>query len=825
MLKKTLFLLILLGCITDVPVLAQSNVDKSSQLLVQGTPTPITGVKLDSTPEGLSITLETPSRSANLQPLIFSQEDILIIDILDAVLTLAEGKEFKAENPSAEIQQITVSQLDDTSIRITVKGKTGIPSAQVVPSTQNLVLSLTPGEAPTAEEEIEVVATQARQEGYLVPRTAIGTGTDTEIMDTPFSVRVIPQRVIREQQAIRVEEVLRNVSGVNFGGTTGGRDVVFSIRGFGSQINSAPVLRDGYRVYGNFQPIPELANLEQIEVLKGPSSILFGQIEPGGIINLVSKKPLSEPFREIELQLGNQGLIRPRFDISGPLNPQGNLLYRLNGLYKHEWSFRDFDRSIERYSYAPVIAWKINDRTDVEFSAEYIKDTGPADFGLSQLGDGVAPVPRERVINNPQDTIDTDYFSIGYSFEHRFNSNWKLRNSFRYLSYNYDYSVVALPFIVDGPNITRFFADQDGQQRSYSLYTNAVGKFATGPVKHELLIGVDLNRSEDGIQTVFGDPSTINIFNPDYDQDPIPDRSTLPIFGDTTNTSERLGFYLQDQISLLSNLILVAGFRYDTISTKINNIQTDFTEGGETLQNDDAFIPRVGLLYRPIPALSVFANYSQSFNPSSETTVTGETLEPERGEGFEVGIKTELFEQRLLATVTYFNITKENVGVTDPNNPLFSAAIGEQKSEGVELDLVGEILPGWNIIASYAYIDAKVTEDPDPSLIDNRLFGVPYNSASLWMTYEIQSGTLQGLGFGAGLNYVGDRFGDLANSYTVGDYLIGNAAIFYNRNRYRFALNFKNIADVYYINAANAGDTGIEPGQPFTVIGSFSLQF
>ncbi len=206
-------------------------------------------------------------------------------------------------------------------------------------------------------------------------------------------------------------------------------------------------------------------------------------------------------------------------------------------------------------------------------------------------------------------------------------------------------------------------------------------------------------------------------------------------------------------------------------------------------------------------------------------TASGQPLEPERGEGFEVGAKTELLNRKLLATLTYFNITKNNVAVVDPDFPLFSIPVGEQQSQGVELDIVGELSPGWEIIGSYSYIDAEVTDDTNPDFIGNRLFGVPRNTVSLWTTYEIQQGSLQGLGFGVGVNYGGNRFGDLANSFEIGDYLTGNAAIFYRRDRYRFALNFKNLTNTNYIRAVTGNEGGVYPGEPLTVIGSFSVGF
>jgi iron complex outermembrane receptor protein len=785
----------------------------------------VTGVKLERSETGLDIVLEAAEgKLLQVDATKFRTEgNSLIAEIPNAVLALPGGQAFSAENPTADIALVQVVQQDINRIRVSVIGTNALPKTAVTLKTGGLAYSLNP---ETDEPDEEIVVTGERQRGYRVPNASVGTGTDTPILETPFSVQVVPQEVIRDQQVIRLEDALTNVSGVNFAGSNAGRESSFSIRGFGNQFaGSVPTLRDGYRLYGNFQGISEVGILDRIEVLKGPASVLYGEIEPGGVINLVSKQPLAQPFYETELQVGSRELVRPRFDITGPLNPDGSLLYRLNGLYQHERSFRNFDTDINRFAVAPVLRWKVGDRTDLTISLDYLDEERPADFGITRFGDGVAPVSRSFVTNNPDDSIATNYFSTGYSFEHRFSDNWKIRNGFRYINYNYDFSVVALPFIVLDTDIIRFWATQGGQDRSYSLTTSVVGKFATGSVKHTLSAGIDLNRSESRIFTLFGDPAPLNIFNPDYDLFPKPGRSELPLFGDTRTKSNRLGIYLQDQVYLLDNLILVAGVRYDTITQKTSNVETAFTAGGESEQIDDALTPRLGLLYRPIPQLALFASYSQSFRPSTALTASGAPLRPERGQGFEVGVKTELFDQKLLATLTYFDITKKNVAVTDPNNPLFSISTGEQKSRGVELDIAGELSPGWKIIGSYAYIDAKVSNDTDDTIVGNQLFGIPRNKASLWTTYEIQQGSLKGLGFGLGFEYASNRFGDLANSFRVGDYLIGNAAIFYRRDNYRFAVNIRNLANANYIRALTGNEGGLEPGEPLTVVGSFSIQF
>ncbi|HLO51370.1 MAG TPA: TonB-dependent siderophore receptor, partial [Kamptonema sp.] len=322
-------------------------------------------------------------------------------------------------------------------------------------------------------------------------------------------------------------------------------------------------------------------------------------------------------------------------------------------------------------------------------------------------------------------------------------------------------------------------------------------------------------------------PTSINIFHPVYGQVPRPDEDTLAGFGGNKVETSRYGFYVQDQISIFDNLKLLAGLRYDSAEQKNRKIPGDSSsEGSETTQNYDDFTPRVGIVYQPIPELSLYASYSRSFNPGSATTASGDLIKPETGEGYEVGVKAELFDRRLAATLAYFDITKQNVAVTDPNNLLFSIASGEQRSRGLEFDISGQILPGWNIIAAYAYTDAEITADTNRDLVGNRLFNVPKHSASLWTTYEIQSGELQGLGVGVGFNYVGERKGDLANSFEAESYFLTNAAIFYQRDNLRFAINIKNLFNINYIEAvSNARDSGNKPGEPLTVIGSFTVQF
>lgn len=823
----------------------------------------VTDVEIQPTASGAEIVLKTTDDES---PQVFTSSfgKTFVANVINTQLQILDRNNLRQINPVKGIAAVTVSEIGANSLRIVVTGETQLPKVQVRQSENNLVLSATtsattatqpppqlaspesdtqpevttpPPEVPPTEgkaqqptttegEEQEIVVTGEQEDGYSVPDASTATRTNTPIRDIPASIQVVPREVIQDQQAIRIEEVLRNVSGVAFQGNDDNRGAGFSLRGF----RDASIFRDGFRQFSDYsnQGSPETANFERVEVLKGPASVLYGQIEPGGLINLVSKQPLTNPLYQAELQIGSRELVRPRIDFSGPLTTDGKLLYRLNALYQHRGSFRDYDTDADRFFAAPTLTWKISDRTDLTVALEYIKDESFADFGTIAAGVGVADIPASRVTNNPDDTVTNKYFGVGYNFEHRFNDRWTVRNAFRYQYSSYDYSVLALPFEFDeAATVTRFFADQDSEARDYTLQTNLVGKLNTGSIKHTFLLGVDLNRSESDVLTLFGDSSPLDIFNPVYDQ-PKPDADTIPVFSDIATESNRLGIYVQDQIALLDNLFLLAGLRYDTVDQEVTNAPTAEDEGSEQNQTEDAFTPRIGVVYQPSNEISLYASYSRSFRPNDSTSASGDFLPPEEGKGYEVGVKTEWLEGKLSATLAYFDITKQNVAASDPAFPglNFSIATGKQRSRGVELDAIGEILPGWKIIASYAYVDAEVTEDTDPELVGSRLAGIPKHSGSLWTTYEIQKGNLQGLGFGIGFNYVGEREGGLPNSFEVDSFFLTNAAIFYRRDNWRFALNFKNLFDVDYIDAVrDSRIRGIYPGEPLTVVGSVSVEF
>jgi iron complex outermembrane receptor protein len=844
----------------NLPVLAeetQKPISKISQLSNIEKPTTsikqwlaqsliqITGVKSQATDTGIEVILET-NQSDKLQLTNKSEGNSYIIDIPNSQLRLPSGNTFRQEKPIAGITEVTVTNLNTNTIRVTVTGESGAPQVELFDDDAGLVFGVvpsvstpqtpqtkptpsqpepqpsseTPPEQPSAQNEapIELVVT-GEQDTYRVIDATTGTRTNTPLRDTPQSIQVVTEQVLKDQNVIKLYDALRNVSGVSTGDNFGSTLDRFVIRGFtGDDILTNGIANNGFRTGLN-----ETASLERIEVLKGPASVLYGNLEPGGVINLVTKKPLFQPFYSTEFQVGNNSFYRGTIDISNALNPEKTAAYRLNAAYENSGSFRNFDQRVNRTFLAPVFSFQLGKQTDLTLKFSYLNDQRPFDRGLFAVGNQVVDAPRNRIFGEPDDVSKVEEISASYQLEHRFNENLKLRNTFRFLSTDtFDYRAEPVSFDSATGNLNRNFRSNDDIARRYAVQTDLTSKFKTGSIEHTLLFGVDFaNRTSEGTQKRLpgGLTPSINIFNPIYNQIPRPALSELTnVVRDNRDTSSSFGIFLQDQITLAENLKLVLGGRFDIVDQE-SRFNDEISN-----QYDTAFSPRFGIVYQPIKPISLYASYSESFQPNFATRADGSFLQPERGKQYEAGIRGEFLDNKLVTNLAIYQITKSNVATTDPNNPDFSIAVGEQRSRGIELDVTGEILPGWNIIAAYTYNDAKVTADND-GLIGNRLTNSPYNSASLWTTYEFQKGNLQGLGFGLGAFFVGERQGDLENTFQIPSYVRTDAAIYYRRNNWRAALNFKNLFDVNYIRAAEGFRTAISPGDPFTVVGSIAVDF
>ncbi|MEX0267526.1 TonB-dependent siderophore receptor [Leptolyngbyaceae cyanobacterium UHCC 1019] len=777
----------------------------------------VTAVQLERSENELGIVLETADgKPLQVDTKKFQAEgNRLTADIPNAVLALPEGQAFNATNPVADIASVQVVQQTAGGIRVIVTGTNALPKTEVTLKAGGLAYSLNP---ETDESDEEIVVT-GEQRGYRVPNATTGSRTDTPLRDLPFSVQVVPQELLRDRQVQSVNEALQTVAGVTPDNPSYSAFEGVTIRGF----TGRNIIRNGLRDDTNITNRVAVPNIEQIEVLKGPAGALFSQGGPGGTVNIVTKKPLSIPRYTIEATIGNFDTYSGVLDFTGPLNDSKTLLYRFIAGASTTGTFIDFfDR--RNFVIAPSLTWQISPATKLTFEGEYTISEQPNARGLPAKGTVLPNIngrlPRNRFIGEPEDELDqNDRYALrfGYTLEHQLSSDWQLRNAFRATFQQAPQNSLFPSALLDDERTLErgLFSTKDQFQNNYILDTNVVGTFRTGSVAHKLLFGFDLNRDVFGASLRQFALAPIDIFNPVYRQ---PRGELLAEFPRDLFTTDSLGIYLQDQINLLPNLKLLLGGRFDIVSQKI-----EFADESESFQQDEAFSPRVGLVYQPTDSLSLYASYSRSFLQSIGTALDNQLFQPERGTQYEVGIKADWLDRRLSTTLAFYQITRSNVLTTDPANPNFSIQTGEQRSRGIELDIAGEILPGWKIAAGYSYTDARITED-NTLAIGNRINNVPEHAVSLWTTYEVQTGSLKGLGFGLGLFYVGQRQGDLDNSFEVPSYTRTDASLFYRRDNYRIGLNIENLFGVSYFETAES-PLRVYYGAPFTVRGTVSWTF
>ncbi|MFQ4143526.1 TonB-dependent siderophore receptor [Chlorogloeopsis sp. ULAP02] len=830
--------------LSDIEKPAKSIQQWLAQSLVQ-----VTGVKLQATDKGIEVTLET-NQSEQLQLTNKSEGNSYVVDIPNAQLKLPSGNTFRQEKPTTGITEVTVTNLDANTIRVTVTGETGTPQVELFDGDEGLIFGVVPSMTTTEaqpqnptppttplppdttteesqpsaqneepEEPIELVVT-GEQGGYRVEEASTATKTDTPLRDIPQSIQVIPREVLKDQGTVRVQDALQNVSGSTNAGYYQGFSEYLALRGF-----RANVFRDGIRSYQDYGGLIETADIERLEVLKGPASVLFGDAPPGGLVNLVTKQPLAQPFYSFEGTVGSFSTYRGAIDLSGPLNDSRSILSRFNALYENAGSFRDFVNS-ERVFLAPKFKFALGANTNLTIDGSWLQETRTADDGTVAIGNRPADLPRERFLGEPFQDVEVNVTNFSYLFDHKFSDQWSIRNTFRAQFVNLErYYPLRDSLDEETGELSRLKYFSQRRDNAYSVQTDVVGKFSTGSIKHQLLLGFDYTKiTEDGTFGDFEPYPSINIFNPVYARLEYPKRDILNIFRD--DTLDKYGFYIQDQIEIIPQLKFLAGGRFD-IFEQNRTVRNLGEEREEFFQSDSNFSPRLGIVYQPSQNISLYASYATSFEPSfgQSRNGDGEPFKPETGRQFEVGVKADI-TRNLSATLALYDLRKQNVTVDDPNSadPNDQIQTGEQTSRGIEFDIAGEITPGWKVIASYAYIDAFISKDTT-DLEGRRRDNIPEHAASLWTTYEIQQGGLQGLGFGLGLFFVGDRFGDLDNSYVLPSYVRTDASIFYRRNNWRAALNIRNLFDKTYFTGSEGSRLGVYYGEPLTFIGSFAIEF
>jgi len=659
-------------------------------------------------------------------------------------------------------------------------------------------------------------------DGYKAERSATGLKLDVPLLDTPASVQVVPEDVIDDQRATTVREATKNVSGVHEAGTAGNRSQSLTIRGF----DAGRFAKDGFFSPASFGDVGflDLANVARVEVLKGPASVLYGQIEPGGLVNIVTKKAQFQPFRHVEVSNGfikeadgTNNEFRGVADLNQPLGAGSNAAVRLNAAYEENESFRDFFVDGENALLAPSIRWAPTNDTTVDLQLEYFHQERQFDRGLVAVGDEANVLPRERFLGERFSQFDAQEVRLQGIVDHQFNETWSLRSMIRYSNSDADrFSADPRGVQDDGETLNRRVADLEQHIDNFAFQSDLQADFDTGFLGHQAVFGADVNLTRFDSTFQQAPLDSINIFNPTF--------GAQPGAFSAPSTQDRdidfFGFYVQDLISIGERWKLLLGGRFDIANTEFSRDETLVNDA-----KDREFSPRAGLMFKPRNDLSLYASYTESFNPFVfQFSEDGQPFDPETGEQIEVGAKKSWFNDRLFTTLAFFQIRKENVLTPDPNNIDLTIQTGEQRSRGIELDITGEILPGWEALASAAYIDAEVTEDTEIEE-GNVLPNAPEWSGSLWNVYSFQEPELRGLQVGGGVFFVGEREGDITNTFEADSYArVDLMARYQLAERLEMTVNVENLFDKNYI-AAVSGRNQVEPGRPRTVFARLSYDF
>lgn len=670
---------------------------------------------------------------------------------------------------------------------------------------------------------------------YSIPDASTATKTDIAIMDTPVSIQVVPKAIMNDQQIIRIEDALtRNVSGVQRAYGTADMYESFIIRGFASDDQ---MYRNGFRrSMGVYDP----SNIEQLEVLKGPASVLYGRLQPGGMVNYVTKKALDAPYYSLQQQFGSYGEFRTTFDATGPLDQDKTLLYRFNGAFDTSDSFRDYVER-ERIFIAPTLTWRPNEQFEANLEIEKRHENYVDDFGIPVSGNRPVNVRNSLFTGDPSITPEQDNTLVYADWSFKFNQDWAIKHKFQWDETDIVFGSVAPngPVNADGHTLDRMTITGTSNRRSYATSLDLTGKFETWGLKHNVLLGGDyffFNQDAPDnkfASSAWGDPinSGFDLNDPQYGTIDLAALNAMPANWFWRSRDDWYGVYFQDQITLWDKLHIMGGGRYDMAGYGgFGGASWEDTKANFSMQHENHFSPRVGVVYQPWRWLSLYGNYVESFGSNNGRSAMGGTFAPQAAEQYEVGFKTEFFDQRLSSTVAFYHLTKTNILISDLStvDPWDQQALGKARSQGIEVDIKGQVTDNFSLVATYAYTDARVTEDNPRAaggLLGNRLLNVPEHQASLWGTYQFTEQFKAGLGGVA----VDTRAGDAANTYELPGYVRLDAMAAYaqpfGKSLLTAQININNVLDKDYYSGSTTWLPTANVGAPISVLGSLKLEY
>ncbi|MCM8911571.1 TonB-dependent siderophore receptor [Pseudomonas inefficax] len=617
--------------------------------------------------------------------------------------------------------------------------------------------------------------------GYVATRTAAGTKTDTPIVETPRSLTVITRQQLDDRQVLNLNDALRYTAGVQSSGYgSDSRADWLRVRGFEPTqfLDGLPLPKGSFA-----NPKVEPWNLERITVLRGPASSVYGQTPPGGMLDMVSRRPQLESAHQIEAQVGSNEHKQINFDSTGKIDDEGKFLYRVSGVVRDSNSPVDHIPD-KRYNIAPSLTWNIDEDTKLTFISQYTRDdTGITGQFLPLQGtklDGpTGKISHHKNLGEPDwDFYDRSYYALGYAFEHRLNDTWQFRQNLRYTKSDLSFQAVQVATInsidADG-NVNRESGIVNEDISQFAVDNNFQADFQTGDISHTVLLGLDHQRSNTNYQWLYGmGVPPINVNRPVYGAD----LSNVTYFAmqDFQQKTHQTGAYVQDQMSL-DNWRLTLGGREDWIHTgTVFHNSADATN----TQRDKAFSGNVGLSYVFDNGITPYFSYTESFQPASGANVKStESFKPTEGRQYEVGVKYQPVGTDTLLTAAVYDLKQQNVSVTEGS---ITRQVGELQVRGVELEASTQVTENLKAIASYTYTDTEILKGDDKG---NRMALIPRNQATLWADYTWHSGPLDGFGIGGGVRYVGDTYGNTANTELahVGSYTVYDASVHYDLGR------------------------------------------
>lgn len=621
-------------------------------------------------------------------------------------------------------------------------------------------------------------------DGYVPTTSGAGTKTDTPLIETPRSISVVSRQEMTDRGAQSVVDAVGYSAGVVSG--TYGYDPRFDpiyVRGFAvTQIGD---YRDGLRqVSGSFAYFrTEPYGLERIDIIKGPASVLYGQTAPGGLIDRVSKMPTDKAFGEIELQGGSPNWYQAAFDIGGPANKDGTVLYRLTGVARDADGSLTGTKNNELYL-APSVTFR-NDTTSLTLLGSILNADVPASNFYLQFGGVPTRIPVGTTFNDIEQTQE----QVGYKLEHEFNDIWSARQNVRYGHIDlHAYYPSPVAVIGSGPYVQQSATNYRETLDTFNADNQLQAQFATGAVSHKLLFGVDYLWSDANYGIGTGsDIAPLNMFDPGA-----PNQAIFPdITARNGITTSQVGLYAQDQMSFGDGWHFNIGGRQDFAS----QTNSDLTNGAVVNQrDDDAFTWQTGLLYEFSNGISPYVSYATSFLPSTNVDAAGNLLQPSYGEQYEAGIKFQPKGMRALFTASAFQITQTNYATPDPNTFTYSA-VGDIRVRGFEFEAAAEPMVGLEMTAAYTFAKGEITASLDTATIGNVPVNMPENAGSVWAKYTFQDGAWKGFGAGAGLRYIGDFYANNQNTLKNPSQTLVDAALYYTKDNWKFQLNAKNLFD------------------------------